>query len=104
MQRWLGLFIVTGLVAGCGGGREERAVAACEQAVGARLEGRNLTLDREDMRNNAKATSDAVLEVSSSVVFDRGLANESTQRFMCRAQFDAANAAADPVVTFVQFW
>ena len=103
MQR---LAIVAGLalaLAACGGGREERAVSACEKAIGEKLAQKAFELDHGDMRAKLQSPSDDVMQINSTVVFDKGLASESKQTFECRVKFDAANPSAEPAIIGLQF-
>lgn len=103
MQR---LAIVASLalaLAACGGGKEDRAVAACEKAIGEKLAEKAFELDRGDMRAKLQSTADGRMQINSTVVFDKGLATESKQTFDCRVQFDPANPAAEPAIVGLQF-
>lgn len=103
MQR---LAIVAGLalaLAACGGGNEDRAVAACEKAVAEKLSDKVIELDRGDMRAKLQTNADGVVQIGSTVVFDKGLASESKQTFDCRVKFDPANPSAEPAIVGLQF-
>ncbi|HVF35122.1 MAG TPA: hypothetical protein VND91_07335 [Candidatus Saccharimonadia bacterium] len=98
--------IVAGLalaLAACGGGNEDRAVAACEKAVADKLSGKVFELDRGDMRAKLQATPDGLFQINSTVVFDKDLPSESKQTFDCRVKFDPANASAEPAIVGLQF-
>ena len=90
-------------LAACGGGTEDRAVAACEKAVAEKLAGKTFELDRDDMRAKAKVGADGLVQINSTVVFDKGLASESKQAVDCRAKFDPANRSAEPAIVGLQF-
>jgi len=88
---------------GGGGGNEDRAVAACEKAVADKLSDKVIELDRGDMRAKLQSTPDGLVQINSTVVFDKGLASESKQTFDCRVKFDPANASAEPDIVGLQF-
>lgn len=90
-------------LAACGGGTEDRAVAACEKAVAEKLAGKTFELDRDDMRRQVRVGDDGVAQISSTVVLDKDLSSESKQTFDCKAKFDPANASAEPAIIGLQF-
>jgi hypothetical protein len=91
------------LLAGCGAKPEQRAVDACQKAVTQKLAGKSFELDADDMLAKVQKQSDTVMQINSTVFFDKGLPAETKQTFDCRVQFDANDAAKEPVVTFMQF-
>ena len=91
------------LVAGCGAKPEQRAVDACQKAVTEKLAGKSFEIDAQDMLAKTQKQSDTVMQINSTVFFDKGLPAETKQTFDCRVQFDANDAAKEPVVTFMQF-
>ena len=103
VRRTLGIVIAAACLSltACGAGKQGQAASACEKAVAEKMQGKRYTLDRADMEANAKSTSDTVMEIHSTVVFDAGLASESKQTYDCRVQFDPG--AKGPSVTFLQF-
>ena len=103
MQRY---GMVAGLalaLAACGGGDEDRAVAACEKAIAAKLGDKVYVLDTDDMRAKLQASPEGRMQINSSVVFDQGQKSESRQTFDCRVQFDAGNPSAEPAVIGLTF-
>jgi len=88
--------------AGCGGGPPNKVVAACEKAVAAKLGGKTYELDAADMAAKIQRQGD-ISQLVSTVVFDKGMPDETRQTFECRVRVDPANPAADPMVTFLQF-
>lgn len=86
---------VTLMLTACGGGREDRAVNACERAIAARITDKQFTLDKADMAANATAEGADVIRIRSRIVFDPGLPREETQNFDCRARFAADRAEPD---------
>ena len=99
-----------GMVAGlalaltaCGGGDEDRAVAACEKAIAAKLGDMVFVLDAGDMRAKLQSSPAGLMQINSTVVFDQGQTSESRQTFDCRVQFDAKNPSAEPAVVGLTF-
>lgn len=91
-------------LAGCGGGPKNKVVAACEKAVSEKLAGKNFELDPDDMQAKIETQGDAVSQqLVSTVVFDKGLPDETRQTFECRVRLDPGNPDAEPAVTFLQF-
>ena len=90
-------------LAACGGSENQRIVDACTEAISTKLADRSFELDPKDMLANVKPSGDRQFELSSTVCFDCGLPSEKKQQVVCRAQFDPANPAAPPAVTFLNF-
>ncbi len=103
MRRLVGWGLLTLGLAGCAADRNELVVTACETEVKARLTRRTFTLDPADMRANVSFADEQRAELSSSVVFDKGLPTEKTQTFTCRVQFDPNNPGAPPNVQSISF-
>jgi hypothetical protein len=100
------LSMIAGLalaLAACGGGQEDRAVAACEKAIGEKLKDKSFELDHKDMRAKLQKPEEGVVQINSVVVFDKGLAAESKQTFECRVKFDPQNPSAEPKIVGMQF-
>lgn len=91
------------LVAGCGAKPEQRAVDACAKEITTRLSGKSFEIDPKDMLGKVEKPADGVMQINSTVYFDKGLPAETKQTFDCRVQFDPANAAAEPKVTSLNF-
>ncbi len=91
------------ILAGCGKGMENRAVATCERAIGEKLSGKTFVLDKKDMLSKAKHDGDDIIQVSTFVVFDQGLASESKQGVDCRVEFNPKDRAAEPTVVGLTF-
>ena len=101
MRIGTGVMLGIGLVvAGCGGGRNDTAAAACSSEIGKRMNGRNFTLDLKDLAAHAKQESAETLLFTSTVVLDKGLPSEDKQTYECRVRFDASGA---PSVLYLQF-
>jgi hypothetical protein len=81
------------LLAGCGGGREDKAVEACSAELATKLTGKTFALDKADMLANSKPEGDDVTTITSQVTFDPGLPAESKQSFECKARIDGGNAS-----------
>ena len=88
------------VLAGCGGSRESRAAAACEDAAKERAEGKILSVDRKALAASAKAETENILELQAPITLDTGLQSEYTQTLHCRVQF-SGNDAKVISVTFV---
>ena len=91
------------LLSGCGAKPEQLAVSACQKAVTEKLAGKSFELDAADMVAKVQKQSDTVLQVNSTVFFDKGLPAETKQTFDCRVQFDANDMSKEPSVTSLQF-
>jgi hypothetical protein len=100
---WIPIAVLALALAGCGNSNEQRAVAACQKAIGEKLAGKAYDLDAKDMLAKAKGAGDNVVALGSTVVFDKGLTSESKQTFDCRVQFDPKNPNAEPAVQALQF-
>lgn len=91
------------LLSGCGKGMENRAVSACERAISEKLTGKTFVLDKKDMLAKAKHDGDDIIQVSTFVVFDQGLASESKQGVDCRVEFNPKDRSAEPTVVGLTF-
>ena len=91
------------LLAGCGAKPEQLAVNACQKAVTEKLSGKSFEIDAADMLAKIQKQSDTVMQINSTVFFDKGLPAETKQTFECRVQFDPNNMSNEPSVTFLQF-
>ena len=89
-------------LAACGGGPPNKVVGACQRAVEAKLSGKNFELDLADMDAKIQRQGDSA-QLVSTVVFDKGLPDETRQTFECRVRIDPAHPEAEPAVTFLQF-
>ena len=101
--RSVALVTVVLALAACGSSHEKRAVEACQKAVKEKLGGKAYDVDAKDMLAKAKAGTDNVVALSSTVVFDKGLPSESKQTFECRVEFDPKNPKAEPAVIGMTF-
>lgn len=84
------------LLGGCGGGGPEQLAAdACMAEVNQRLAGKSYEADTEKLL--ASATSEGqpanTLQLTTQIVFDRGLASEFTQVLKCKARIDGKAAS-----------
>ena len=102
-KRFIPIIALALALGGCGQGNEQRAVAACQKAIAAKLTGKGFDLDEKDMLAKAKTDGDNVIALNSTVVFDKGLPSESKQTFDCRVQFDPKKPTAEPAVQALQF-
>lgn len=91
------------LLVACGGGREGKAVQACEEAIKQRMTDRAYALDTDDMRAKAKAEGEDVLHIQSEITFDPGLPRELKQTFDCKARFVAGKELPD-VISLTFTW
>jgi hypothetical protein len=103
MAGLLAVLVVPLLLSACGQSREMRAAAACEKAMGERLGDRPYKVDLAAIAATAKAESGDIVAFESEAVIDAAQANESTQRFICRVQFDPSKPDAEPAVILFQF-
>ncbi|HEY7872281.1 MAG TPA: hypothetical protein VIC31_06125 [Rudaea sp.] len=101
MRIGIGIMLGIGFViAGCSGGRNDKAAAACSTEIGKRMNGRNFTLDLKDLAVHAKDESADTVLLTSTVVLDKGLPSEDKQSYECRVRFDASGNAN---VLYLQF-
>ena len=88
------------LLAACGGGRNDKAAAACNTEIVKRMNGRSFTIDLQDLAAHAKQESAGTLLLTSTVVLDKGLPSEDKQSYECWVRFDASGNAN---VLYLQF-
>lgn len=101
MRIGIGVVLGIGLVlAGCGGGRNNKAAAACNTEIGKRMNGRSFTVDLKDLAAHAKEEAADTVLLTSTIVLDKGLPSEDKQTYECRVRFDASGT---PSVLFLQF-
>lgn len=91
------------LLSGCGQTREARAADACVKSMAERLGDRPYKVDMERLVASAKTEAGDILAFESEATLDAAQANESTQPFSCRVQFDPAKPDAEPAVILFQF-
>jgi hypothetical protein len=72
----------------CGDGRNDVAAEACSNAIAEKLAGKNISLDRKDMARGAHDEAADVINVASTIVFDKGLSTEYDQTFDCRVRME----------------
>lgn len=87
---------LTLLLAACGGsGGNQAAVNACLSEANSRLAGKSFEIDAGQLASSATPVDggEGMLQLSTPVVFDRGLASEFTQIFKCKVRQDAAGAS-----------
>lgn len=80
----------------CGGsGGNKAAVDACLAEADTRLAGKSFNIDTELFAASAVPAEGAegMLQLSTPIVFDRGLPSEFTQLFKCKVRTDAAGAS-----------
>ena len=101
MRIGIGVMLGIGFViAGCSGGRNDKAAAACSSEIGKRMNGRSFTLDLKDLAAHAKEESADTVLLTSTVVLDKGLPTQDQQSYECRVRFDASGNAG---VLYLQF-
>lgn len=84
------------LLAACGGsGPGKLAADACVAEVNQRLAGKTFDLDSTRLAASAKLESgaDDIWDLSSQIVFDRGLSSEFTQNLNCRVRVEKGSAS-----------
>ena len=88
------------VLAGCGGGREQQAAKACEDAIRNKLAGRGVDIDLKDFAAHATPEDGGTLLLRSIIIFDKGLSSEYKQTAECKVRFEPGKEAA---VIFLQF-
>lgn len=95
------------LLAGCGKSREMSAAQACLDEFGRRVQqespGRPFSGDLEALAAAYKAETADIGVISAQATMDTGQANEASQKFTCRIQFDPAKSDVPPQVLLLQF-
>ena len=84
------------LLSGCsGGGPEKLAADACMAEVDQRLAGKTYEVDTDGFLASAAPSADspATLQLTTQIVFDRGLASEFTQVLKCKVRLDGKTAS-----------
>lgn len=102
MRILIALFLAL-LLVGCGGSREDKAVAACERALAEKAGDKAFEADLKAMRTSAQAEGADQIVIKSSVTFDPGLPREQKQDFECTARFTEGKAEPD-VISFSLIW
>ena len=101
---WLSVALAHAL-AGCGGGPDDAAVAACGKEIQIQSPGKSFELDQGDMKANAKPAGENQIEITSTVCYDCALPTEKKQGFTCKVRFDPNDPKAEPsVVGFTFVW
>lgn len=100
-MRILWLLALITLLGACGGGPEDRAVAACEKEIGAKFSDKTFAVDQADMRAKATPDGEGVYRIQSAITFDPGLPREVKQTFDCRVRISGDNA---DVITLTFIW
>ncbi len=103
MRRMIPATLLVLLLTACGGGREDKAVQACEQAVKERMADRAYTLDAADMKAKAKPEGEDMVHIQTTIVFDPGLPREVKQTMDCKARFVGGKDLPD-VVSLTFTW
>ena len=84
------------ILCACGGsGSNQAAVDACLAEASKRLAGKSFEIDSKQLEASAVSAEgeDGMFHLSTSIVFDAGLASEFTQIFNCKVRQDAAGAS-----------
>ena len=91
------------LTACAGSGPGKLAADACLGEVNQRLAGKSFDLDSRSLAASAKQENAAgdIWDLSTQVIFDRGLATEFTQNLNCRVRVDGGTAS---VVSLEFIW
>jgi hypothetical protein len=80
----------------CGSsGGNQAAVDACLAEANTRLSGKSFEIDAEQLGSSAAPADggEGMMQLSTPIIFDRGLASEFTQVFKCKVRIDAAGAS-----------
>ncbi|MEO8671628.1 MAG: hypothetical protein ABI411_09970 [Tahibacter sp.] len=88
------------VLAGCGGGREQLAAQACDDAIRTKLAGRGVDINLKDLAAHAAPEGADALRLLSTIVFDKGLSSEYKQTAECKVRFEEGKPAS---VIFLQF-
>lgn len=104
MNKWWCLVLATPMLAGCGPGPADLAVAACQREVAEKVAGKSYDLDLADMAAKFRAVEGSNIgEITSKVTFGRGLPSESAQSFTCKVQFNPNAPGGEPAVIGLTF-
>lgn len=103
MGRMIPATVLVLLLTACGGGRDDKAVKACEDAVKQRMSDRAYSLDAADMKAKAKPEGEDMIHIQTTIVFDPGLPREVKQTMDCKARFVAGKDVPD-VVSLTFTW
>lgn len=80
----------------CGStGGNQAAMDACLAEANSRLAGKSFEIDTEQLATSAVPADggEGMMQLTTSIVFDRGLASEFSQVFKCKVRADAAGAS-----------
>ena len=101
----LGLLVGTSLMlTGCSESRETRAAKACIKELEAKIDkDEPYKADIAAIAASAKADGTDMFVIESEATIDAAQANESTQKFICRVQFDPGKPDAEPTVILFLF-
>lgn len=98
------LFIAAAvLLAACGGGREGKALDACERALKEKAGGKEFSFNKAELRASAKSEGTDQVMIAGEITFDPGLPREAKQRMECTARFSADKSDPD-VISFALIW
>lgn len=96
-----GLVLLALLLTGCTASKQDRAVAACREAIAERLEGKSWTVVDAELKRGYRAVDAEFSEIGAPVYFEKGLPSETRQTFSCRLRFDPAQS--EPAVVGLVF-
>lgn len=91
------------LLTACGGGTVDRAVAACEQSLKEKAQGKTYSVDLGRVKSTAKSTAAGETDLSGEVTFDPGLPRAAKMKFECKTR-DAEGKAQPDVISFSLVW
>lgn len=91
------------LLAACGGGREGKALDACERALAEKAGGKEFSFNKAELRASAKAEGADQIMISGEITFDPGLPREAKQRMECTARFSEGSSEPD-IISFALIW
>jgi hypothetical protein len=100
-QAWIAAIALA--LGACAGGSRDPAVQACTEAIAQRLTDKSYELDAADMAAKIEKQDGNVRQITSTVVFDKGLPAEKQQSFTCRVKLNPDNPDAAPEVIGLNF-
>jgi hypothetical protein len=102
-MRVLSVALAVMLLSACGGGNEDRALAACEQSLKEKAQAKDYRIDKKQLLASAKSGAAGEVSIAGEVVFDPGLPREVTQRFECTTRVTEGKSEPD-VISFSLVW
>ncbi len=102
-MRYLIVVAMLATLTACGSSAEDNSVAACEQALKEKAQGKTYSVNRAQMKASAKSAAAGEVSIAGEVVFDVGLPREAKQRFECTTRVVEGKAEPD-VINFTLVW